>query len=210
MRRALLALLLPLIPAAAAAQVSRFEVTPFVGYRLAGEVDDFADIGFDTPSDVEIDEAPTYGLIFDIPLSPNWQLELLASRQNTSFSADEGLLSPSEDLGDVDLGLYHAGFVLQWGDGQVSPFAVATLGLARIEPDLVALDAENYLSGTLGGGVKIFFSENVGLRLEARGTWIDLATDFGGDYDHGHYDDYYDYNGVTWLPEAAAGVIFSW
>lgn len=204
MRRALLALLLSLIPAMAVAQVSRFEVTPFVGYRLAGEIDNSADIGFDFRSDVEIDEAPTYGVIFDIPLSRNWQLELLASRQNTSFTVDEGLLSPSENLGDVDLGLYQAGFVLQWGDGQVNPFAVATLGLARIEPDFVELDAENYLSGSFGGGVKIFFSENVGLRLEGRGTWIDLDTDFDDRYDR------YDSDGVTWLPEGAAGVIFSW
>ena len=206
MRRALFALVLlfPLIPAAAAAQVARFEVTPFVGYRLSGEIDNSADIGFDFRSDVEIDEAPTYGLIFDIPLSPNWQLELLASRQNTSFIVDPGLLSPSEDLGDVDLGLYHAGFVLNWGEGQVNPFAVATLGLARLEPDFVELDAENYLSGTVGGGVKIFFSENVGLRFEGRGTWISLDTDFDERYDR------YDSDGVTWLPEGSAGVIFSW
>ena len=210
MRRALYALVLSLslVPTAAVAQGARFEVTPFAGYRLSSEVEDFADIGFDNPSDVEIDESPTYGLIFDIPLSRYWQLELSASLQNTAFSADEGLLSPSEDLGDVDIGLYQAGFVLQWGDGQVHPFAVASLGLARIEPDLVALDAENYLAGTFGGGVKIFFSENVGLRLEARGTWIDLGTDFN---DHHHNDYYDDYNyDVTWLPEAAAGVIFSW
>ena len=207
MRRALLVLLLSLIPAAAAAQFARFEVTPFVGYRLAGEVEDFADIGFDRPSDVEIDESPTYGLIFDISLSRYWQIELSASLQNTSFSADEGLLSPSADLGDVDLGLYQVGFLLQWGDGQVHPFGVASLGLARIEPDVVQLDAENYFSGTLGGGVKIFFSENVGVRLEARGTWIDLGTDFDNHYHDDYYDDYYN---ITWMPEAAAGVIFAW
>jgi opacity protein-like surface antigen len=206
MRRALFALLLflPLIPAAASAQLTRFEVTPFVGYRLTGEVDNSADIGFDFRSDVEIDEAPTYGLIFDIPLSPNWQLELMASRQNTSFTVDEGLLSPSENLGDVDLNLFQAGFLLQWGEGQVSPFAVATLGLARLEPDFVELDAENYLAGTVGGGIKVFLSENVGLRFEGRGTWIDLETDFDNRYDR------YDSDGVTWLPEGAAGVVFSW
>lgn len=206
MRRALCALvfLLPLIPAAAAAQVNRFEITPFVGYRLGGEVDNSADIGFDFRSDVEIDEGAHYGLMFDIPLSPNWQLELLASRQSTSFTVDEGLLSPSENLGDVDLGLYHAGFLLQWGEGQVSPFVVATLGLARLEPDFPELDAENYLSGSFGGGIKVFLAENVGLRFEGRGTWLDLETDFDNRYDR------YDSDGVTWLPEGSAGIIFSW
>ena len=205
MRRALLALmfLLPLVPAAAAAQMSRFEVTPFVGYRLSGEIENAADLGFDHRSDVEIDESAFYGLLFNVALTPNWQLELLASRQNTSFAVDEGLLSPSDDLGDLDLGLYQGGFLLQWGGGQVIPFVTATLGLARIEPDFPELDAENYFSGTFGGGVKIFFDDNVGLRLEGRGTWIDVGTDFDGHYD---YDSY----GVTWLPEAAAGVILAW
>lgn len=206
MRRALLALmaLFHLIPAAATAQVNRFEVTPFAGYRLAGEVDNSAGIGFDFRSDVEIDEGAHFGVMFDIPLTSNWQLELLASRQNTSFSVDEGLLSPSENLGDVNLGLYQAGFLFQWGEGQVSPFVVASLGLARLEPDFPELDAENYLSGTFGGGVKVFFSENVGLRFEGRGTWIDLQTDFDNRYDR------YDSDALTWLPEGSAGVIFSW
>lgn len=206
MRRAICALvfLLPLIPAAASAQVSRFEITPFVGYRLSGEVDNSADIGFDFRSDVEIDEGAHYGLMFDIPLSRNWQLELRASRQSTSFTVDEGLLSPSENLGDVDLGLYHAGFLLQWGEGQVSPFVVASLGLARLEPDFPELDAENYLSGSFGGGIKVFLADNVGLRFEGRGTWLDLETDFDNRYDR------YDSDGVTWLPEGSAGIIFSW
>lgn len=206
MRRALFALMisLPLLPAVAAAQVNRFEVTPFAGYRLAGEVDNSARIGFDFRSDVEIDEGGIYGLMFDIPLSRNWQLELSASRQSTSFSVDEGLLSPSDNLGDVDLGLYHAGLLFQWGEGQVSPFVVASLGLARVEPDFPELDAENYLSGSFGGGVKVFFSENVGLRFEGRGTWIDLQTDFDNRYDR------YDSDAVTWLPEGTAGIIFSW
>jgi len=197
-------LLLPLIPAAAAAQVTRFEITPFAGYRLDGQVDNSADIGFDFRSDVQIDEAPTFGLMLDIPLNPNWQLELMGSRESTSFSVDAGLLTPSQDLGDADLDLYQAGFLFQWGEGQVSPFVVGTLGLARIDPDFPELDAENYLSGTVGGGVKIFFADNVGIRLEGRGTWIDLQTDFHDRYDR------YDSDAVTWLPEGSAGIIFSW
>ncbi len=197
-------LLLPLIPAAAAAQVTRFEITPFAGYRLDGQVDNSADIGFDHRSDVQIDEAPTFGLMLDIPFNANWQLELSGSRESTSFSVDKGLLSPSQDLGDVDLDLFQAGFLFQWGEGQVSPFVVGTVGLARLDPDFPELDAENYLAGTVGGGVKIFLSDNVGLRLEGRGTWIDLQTDFHNRYDR------YDSEAVTWLPEGSAGIIFSW
>ena len=206
MHRALTSLLflLPLLPAVATAQPRRFELTPFAGYRLSGEVDNSARLGFDRRSDVEIDEGSLFGATLDIPLTSGFQLELLASRQSTSFTVDDGLLSPSRNLGDVDLSLFHAGFLYQWGSGQVVPFAVASLGLARLDPDFVELDAENYLSGSFGGGVKLFFSDNVGVRLEGRGTWIDLETDFDNRYDR------YDSDSVTWLPEGSAGIIFAW
>ncbi len=206
MHRALTSLLflLPLLPAVATAQPRRFELTPFAGYRLSGEVDNSARLGFGRGSDVEIDEGSLFGATLDIPLTSGFQLELLASRQSTSFTVDDGLLSPSRNLGDVDLSLFHAGFLYQWGSGQVVPFAVASLGLARLDPDFVELDAENYLSGSFGGGVKLFFSDNVGVRLEGRGTWIDLETDFDNRYDR------YDSDSVTWLPEGSAGIIFAW
>lgn len=208
MRRAMSALLFliplsSLFPAAVAAQQRRFEITPFAGYRLSGEVDSSSRLGFDFDQDVEIDESAIYGVIFDIPLTPNWQLELLANRQQTTFSVDEGLFSPTEELGDVDLSYFHAGFLYQWGGGQVSPFIVGTLGLARIEPDFPELDGENYFSGSLGGGVKIFLSENIGLRLEGRGFWTDIETDFEERYDR------YDADGAITQGEASAGLIIA-
>lgn len=203
MRRALLALasVLLLVPAAAFAQPNQFELTPFAGYRLDGTIDSSADLGFD--QDVQVEESEVFGVLFDIGFTPNWSIELMASRQDTSFSVDEGLLSPSSDLGDVTLSYYQAGFLFQTGAGQVKPFFVITGGLARIEPDFPELDAENYFAGTLGGGVKIFFSPNVGIRLEARGYWTNLDTDFDDRYDR------YDSQGDLLQGEASAGLILS-
>ncbi|HEX7181410.1 MAG TPA: outer membrane beta-barrel protein [Thermoanaerobaculia bacterium] len=204
MRRALLALLFIAVPAAAFAQPGQFEITPTVGYRFAGEIENAGDIGFpDFDQDVEVDESATFGIIFDIPLTPNWRLELMANRQDTGFSVDEGLFSPAEDLGDVSIDFFQAGFLYQWGLGQVNPFIVGTLGLARVTPDFPELDAENYFSGTLGGGVKVFFSENVGLRFEGRGYWTNLDTDFDERYDR------YDSEGDLVQGEASAGLIIA-
>lgn len=203
MRRALFALLTLslLIPAAAFAQPSQFELTPFAGYRLNGEIDSSADLGFE--QDVEVEESAVFGVLFDIGLTPSWYLELMANRQDTTFSVDEGLLAPSRELGDVTISYFQAGFLFQGGAGQVNPFFVITGGLARIEPDFPELDAENYFAGTLGGGVKIFFSPNVGLRLEGRGYWTNLDTDFNDRYDR------YDSEGDLLQGEASAGLILS-
>ena len=190
MRRTLLltlALLLAL-PALAAAQEGRFEITPTAGYRLSGQVTAYDDDGFSEDTDLEVDEGAIYGLTFDIPLGYRWQLELLANRQQSSFSFDPGLFDPSVDLGDVDIDYYHVGLLYEWGRGQVNPYGTAAIGLARIQPDSPAIDAEDQFSASLAGGVKLRFNENLGLRLEVRGYWTNLDTDFDAGRRRRHFD----------------------
>jgi hypothetical protein len=205
MRRALFVLLflVPLVPAIALAQPGRFELTPTAGYRLDGDFNSRSSDAFDSRLKVKVEESAFYGLTFDIPLSEYWQLEILANRQRTEFTTDEGLLSPSDRLGDVDLTFVHAGFLLQWGGGQVSPFLTASAGVTHIEPRFNDLDADNRFSASLGGGVKIFFNQNLGLRFEGRGYWTDLDTDFNRDRRRNDRRD------GLYQGEASAGLIFA-
>jgi hypothetical protein len=182
MRRALFVLLL-LFPAAVFAQPGRFELTPFAGYRLAGDFEADSSDAFDPRLNVEVEEGGVYGVMFNIPLSPNWQIELLANRQQSSFRIDRGFLEPETELGDVDLTTVHGGILLQWGEGQVNPFLVVSAGITRIEPKFRNLDSDDRFSTSFGGGAKVFFSDNVGLRLEARGFWTDLDTGFDDRFD---------------------------
>lgn len=204
MRRALFVLLF-LLPAAVFAQPGRFELTPFAGYRLAGDFDTEDSGAFDD-TNVDIDESAVYGLTFDIPLSPYWGIEILASRQPSSFRINEGFLEPSSDLGDVDLTTVQGGVFFQWGYGQVIPFFVMTGGITRIEPQFDDLDSDDRFSFSFGGGAKIFFSQNVGLRLEARGFWTDLGADFD-DHDHDHHDHYE--SGGLFQGEGSVGLIIA-
>jgi opacity protein-like surface antigen len=192
-----------LLPAAAFAQPGRFELTPVAGYRLNGDFDARSSDAFDRDLNVEVEESPVFGVIFDIPLAPYWQLELLANRQESSFIVDPGLLEPETELGDVTLTYLHAGIVLQWGLGQVNPFLTASAGLARIDPKFRNLDADNRFSASFGGGVKIFFADNVGLRLEARGYWTDLDTGFDDRFDR------YDSGDGLYQGEGSVGLIIA-
>lgn len=207
MRKALFAvlLLLPLLPASAAAQFPRFEITPTVGYRFNGDFDLSGDDLFD--QNAEIEESSVFGATVDIPLNENWQLELLANRQESTFILDEGLFEPETELGDVDLSYFHVGLLYQWGLGQVNPYFAFSGGLARIEPDFSALEAENRFSASLAGGVKFFFSPNVGLRLEGRGYWTNLDTEFNDDDDR---FDRYDDSDALYQGEVSAGLILAW
>lgn len=203
MRRALLALFF-LAPAAAFAQLNRFEITPFAGYRADATVDSSSDLGFNR--DVKFEGSSFFGVAFDIPIAPSWQVELLASRQKTSLHIDAGLLSPSQTLGDINLDYYQAGILYQWGRGQVNPYIVATGGVARLDPDFPGLDAKDYFAGSLGGGVKVFVSPNVGFRFDARGTWTNLRTHYD---DRSHHDDRYDSKGDLVQGEGSVGLILA-
>lgn len=203
MRKALILFALLLIPAAAFAQTHRFELTPYAGWRFDGEFN--VDSDFLDERDVRVDEGGSFGVIFDVPLTPNWQLEFIANRQNSEFIVDAGLFTPEESLGDVTVDLVNAGILYQWGPGQVQGFFSGGLGIARIEPDRNDVEAESRFSGNLGGGVKIFFAENVGVRFEGRGYWVDLETDFEDD----HRDRFESDEGL-WQGEASVGLILSW
>ena len=201
MRKAIFLLSLLLLPAVAQAQTRRFELTPTVGYRFKGDFQ--ASSLFSQNLDVSIDEGATFGVIFDAPLTENWQLEFLANRQNSSFIVNEGLFTPESNLGDVTIDYFNAGLLFQWGPGQVVGFVSGGLGLARIDPDFSEVSSETRFSGNFGGGVKILFGPNVGVRLEGRGYWVDLDTGSGGHYDH------FDYNEGLYQGEASAGLIIA-
>ncbi len=202
MRKALILVGLLLIPAAALAQTHRFELTPVAGWRFDGEFN--VDGDFLDERDVRVDEGASFGIIFDIPLNPNWQIELLANRQDSEFIVDAGLFTPEQSLGDVTVDIVNAGLLYQWGPGQVQGFVSGGLGIARIEPDRPNVEAESRFAGNFGGGVKVFFAENVGLRFEGRGYWVDLETGFDDRSDRFESDE------GLFQGEASVGLILSW
>jgi hypothetical protein len=150
--------LAPLPAAAQPAYRPHLEITPMAGLRTGGELERSVSDLFDT--NVKIDQSETFGIVVDIPLSHEFQIELLANRQESAFRADEGLFGEDLELADVSVENLQAGVLFQWGGGQVLPFVSLTLGAARIDPDVLGAASENRFAGTLGGGVKVFLSNH--------------------------------------------------
>jgi opacity protein-like surface antigen len=201
-----------LLPAAAQAQGGyQFEITPQVGYRWGGEIQGDDDALFDT--DLEVDEGNAFGLTFDIPLSSNLQLELLANRQETELKFDGGLFGGNVDVADLTIDYYHVGILFQGGNSDVRPFFVASAGITDLDPDVPGADNESRFSMSLGGGVKVFFNEHIGMRFEGRGFFTVID-----DYDSGCYEydycyggrDYYDDGDTLAQGQANIGLIFAW
>jgi len=186
---------------------SRFELTPFVGYRLSGVVNnDYGSYG-----DPEVQESGIYGVALGFGLNPRMQVELYASRQDTEYEVNGGgTFDPPLETVDLTLTTVQVGFLYQWITGQARPYVVAAAGATQIEPDVPGVSGDTRFSGSVGGGVKILFTPSFGLRLEGRV----LATDFGTGLsdrrdrrDNRRYR--YDDQSVLVQPEASVGLVFS-
>ena len=154
----ILTCLLGLAPDASA---QSFELAPIGGYRFGG---DFFELLTRRPLDV--DGGPTVGVVVDVPTSDGFQIEGLFSHQHASalvpvFPAGQ----PVSWQFSVDH--WQAGGLQEYDIGRpaVRPFLTGTLGLTRY-----ASDGQSEIRFTLGagGGVKLFPSRHVGLRLDGR------------------------------------------
>lgn len=203
---ALVAVAAPL--AAGAQSAYRFELTPQVSYRWGGTISGDSTALFDT--DLKVDSGVGYGLTFDIPLSQNFQLELLANHQATELQFDEGIFGGNFAVADIDVDYYHVGMLWQGSHGQVLPFFVASAGVTRLATDVPGSSSDERFSLSLGGGVKVFVSENIGFRFEGRGFFTVIDDYQGGCYDYccSCYD--YGYSDTLSQGQVSAGVIFGW
>lgn len=151
-----------------------FELTPIIGYRYGGtiyasETDLFA-------RDVDVASHMNYGVNFGIPIAGNLKLELMANRQDTNFERGGGLFDPNDDLGKFSVTYYHAGLQIPVAVSRnAEPYVIISGGIANLKPEGFDASADNRFSASIGGGVKLPFSNNVGVRFEARGYFTSLT-----------------------------------
>jgi opacity protein-like surface antigen len=150
-----------LVSLAVGARSQSVQISPFAGYAFGGSVRDTAlgDSRF-------FESALAYGGALNFRISESWRFEILYSRQPTRLEG--GLGAPF----DVTIERYLAGFQEEKGpDERVRWFGSVWAGATRFVPGRDGYDSETKFGAGVGLGVKTFFADNVGLRLEARGFW---------------------------------------
>lgn len=187
-----------------AAETSRFELTPFAGYRIGGEFEDEA-----TGTDFELDDSGSFGLIFNARASDITQYEIYLGRQETDIDLSEAGGEP-EQLG-LDVSYYHVGGTYLFEANTVEPYMVATLGATRMEPAASELSNETFFSFAIGGGVRLFPQRRFGLRLDGR--LFGTVTDSDSSYfcsvgPEGNICAIQSSASILWQWEMAAGLIF--
>ena len=166
-----LAILALLAALPARADGPRFEITPFGGYRIGG--------GFDV-EDVDGNDRSV-----DLDNGGGWGVDVVIYRDQTSFyellySTQEASLDSSDpQLGGVDVTTqyYHVGGTLLFADERWAvPWLSLTMGATEFSAD--GFDSDTKFSVSLGGGLRLPFSDNFAATLGMRGylTFVDSNT----------------------------------
>lgn len=175
------------------------EITPFGGYRMGG------DFELDTGESLRLDDSGSYGIIIGTDYRENTQLEFLYSHQKSALKMQEGT-SPNEPLFDLGVDYFQLGGTYLWDYDRLVPFLSGGLGATYFNPDDSSYSSLTKFSMSLGGGVKLFATEHIGLRLEGRG-YATFMNSGGAVFCSGGCQVYV--TSDVWLQfEVLAGVIF--
>jgi len=164
----------------------KIEITPYLGYTFSEGVDITAqDIGNGEAVDrISPTSAFSYGFSFDWLASENFGLGFNFSQQGSSL---EGRVRPSgkREFTDMKVRNYHGIFTYNLGDedSEMRPFFFGGLGATQYSPSQISgndVNGSTRFSTTWGGGVKYFFSENIGFRGLGRWTPTYIKSDPGG------------------------------
>ena len=163
MKRAVLAVLaLALLAAPATVVAQGVEVTAFGGYRFGGTVK--TDEG-----NLVLEASPSFGVTVGIPVTREGSIELFYSRQNADLTVDQEDGGDVPEIPQVAVEYWHLGYLYDFQPpGGIRPYLVARLGASRFDP--IVVDAEDVwrFSGGLGVGARVFFTDNIGARVEAQ------------------------------------------
>jgi hypothetical protein len=146
------------------AQDNGIEATGFFGYQLSPSFDATTATGVATT--VRIDDSVTYGASVGKQLRPGVRSELSWRFQPTHLTSTPVAGSGTE----VDLSVHHFHAVASYerGNERVQGFGLLGLGATLAHPNTSAYDDSWLVSFSFALGLKLRFSDRIGLRAESR------------------------------------------
>jgi opacity protein-like surface antigen len=168
---AAVAMLAPVLATAqdGSSELTQFSITPFIGYRGGGSFTETT-----TGANLKLDPAQSYGLVADIRVTRETEVELLWSRQHTQLKADSPVTIP---LFHANIDYYHIGATYLFSTERIQPFLVGSIGATRFSPQQAGFESDTKFSIGVGGGVRVALTRNFGLRFEGRAYGTVLSND---------------------------------
>ncbi len=155
------------------AHAQKFEITPQYGYQVGAKWNYYG--GY-----VKLKSSDHYGFTLDLSLSDNLQAEFFWAQQNSTVAVKDVILYPrEEEVTDARVDHFQLGLIHLFGYSDARPFVGMSAGWSTFSPD--ENDFRSNTSFTIGftGGLKYFFSDRIGLRLQGQ---LLMPVQWGGFY----------------------------
>lgn len=137
------------------------ELSGYTGWMLGGKVNLYN-------GSLKIEDGQNWGITLSLPVAPGMKAELMYNRLVSDLTVREYGNAPYVYT-KVATQYFHVGAVKElMSEGMVRPYGTGSLG-TTIFSDQEGFDSDKWrFSIGLGGGLKIFPTERIGFRLQAR------------------------------------------
>ena len=134
------------------------ELNGFAGWQLHGKAKLY-------DGDFQINDAANFGGKLSVALASNTHAEISYMRSDTEGRFFPFIGSPSE-LISFSSNYIQLGAVQEADFGRVKPFGTIAAGLVVWSPKTGTLSSKTQFSATVGGGLKIWLTDFLGIRLQ--------------------------------------------
>ncbi|MCT4644220.1 MAG: hypothetical protein N4A74_04470 [Carboxylicivirga sp.] len=138
----------------------RIELTPIYGYSLNGSVNMYR-------AKFKMENAANFGGIVSLEIMPGTLGEFSYTRSKTTANYHD-FVSGDKTNYDMAIDYFQLGMVKELKKGQVVPFGLASLGITWFNMTTHGVSDHVSFSAALGGGLKFFFSDRIGIRMQGR------------------------------------------
>jgi len=139
----------------------QFEITPFAGYLFPGNLQTL-------DGELKIENNFNYGLALDIRTTDDLFIELLYNRTDTDVRFEQNYFDTLKINFKLSIIYFQAGAHVETETGWFRPFAAFTLGATYFNPAEYGIKSNWEFSVTAGGGIKYYFTDNIGVRMQWR------------------------------------------
>ena len=152
----------------AAGSTDGLEFVPFVGYRFGGSFDERSSQRL-----MDVDDRGSWGFTLSSYISPTTRYEFLYSHQDTRLSD----WADPQDAFNLDIHYLQLGGTVDFTQERIVPFFSGGIGMTHLSPGHAGYGNETRFSLSVGGGLKWYPTEHLGIRFEMRGYGTLLDSD---------------------------------
>jgi hypothetical protein len=154
---------------------AQIEITPQVGYQIGSKYS--YNGGY-----IKLKSSEQFGVTTNIDLNDDGaQAEIMYTYQNAELRVQDIIFYPVETfISDVNTHHFQFGFIQNFNfDEELRPFAGISGGFTVFDPTDSFYDSRTKFAIGLTGGMKYFFSDLIGVRLQAQ---LLMPIEWGGVY----------------------------